>query len=140
VDPVELVIAATPIGFVGVNYSIAGLSVFVSYTGGTGPLTWSVSSGSLPPGITAATENSNNIGHQYYLSGAPTTVGTYSFVITGTDTLGVSDTLSLSITVQAPPNNTGGSDPGSGGTAPGGSGPDGPDKVIDDIFAEALGL
>jgi hypothetical protein len=84
------------------------------------------------------TQSNPNLGNLYYLGGAPTTVGTYSFVITGTDTLGVSDTLSLSITVQAPPNNTGGSDPGSGGTAPGGSGPDGPDKVIDDIFANIL--
>jgi hypothetical protein len=46
----------------------------------------------------------------------------------------------LSIIVETPPNNTGGSDPGSGGTAPGGGGPDGPDKVIDDIFADTLGL
>ena len=139
-DPVVLTVAATPTGYVGVNYNYIGSPVYVSYEGGTGPLTWSVSSGSIPTGMTAATENGNNTGHLYYLSGAPTTVGTYSFVITGTDTLGISDTLSLSITVQAPPNNTGGSDPGSGGTAPGGSGPDGPDKVIDDIFADALGL
>ena len=118
------------------------MPVYVSFEGGTGPLTWSISSGSLPPGMSAATETQSNpnLGYLYYLGGAPTTVGTYSFVITGTDTLGVSDTLSLSITVQAPPNNTGGSDPGSGGTAPGGGGPDGPDKVIDDIFAAELGV
>ncbi|MDC3266294.1 hypothetical protein OAU13_00045 [bacterium] len=122
VDPVELVVAATPKGYVGVNYNYAGLPIYISYTGGTGPLTWSVSSGSLPTGMTASTENLNTVGHEYYLRGAPTTVGTYAFVITGTDTLGVSDNLSLSITVELPPSDGGGTNPGGGGTLPGGPG------------------
>ena len=124
------------------NYSDRGEDVFISYTGGTGPLTWSVSSGSLPAGITVATEReaTPTVGNFLTFSGAPTTVGTYNFIITGTDTLSISDTLSLSIVIEAPPNNTGGDSPGSGGTVPGVGGPDGPDKVIDDIFAAELGI
>jgi hypothetical protein len=92
--------------------------------------------------MTAATERqaTPTIGHQYYLGGAPTTPGTYNFDITGTDTLSVSDTLSLSIVVENPPNNTGGDSPGSGGTVPGVGGPDAPDKAIDATFSAELGI
>lgn len=131
-DPVELVIAATPKGIVGVNYNYAGSPVYVSYTGGVGPLTWSISSGSLPPGMTSGSENSNTVGHQYYLGGAPTTVGSYSFQITGTDTESVSDTLSLTIVVENPPNDGGGTNPGGGGTVTGTGGE--LDQTLDEIM------
>ena len=135
-------VAATPKGYVGVNYNDRGEAVFASYTGGTGPLTWSVSSGSLPPGITVATERAATptVGHFLTFSGAPTTPGTYNFIITGSDTLSISDTLSLSIVIEAPPNNTGGDSPGGGGTVPGVGGPDAPDKAIDATFSAELGV
>jgi hypothetical protein len=66
------------------------------------------------------------------LGGAPTTVGSYSFIITGTDTESVSDTLSLTIVVENPPNDGGGTNPGGGGTVPGSGGE--LDQAIDDIM------
>jgi hypothetical protein len=115
-------LSGTPIGFVGVQYSQAGTPVFASYTGGTGPLTWAIISGSLPAGITGVTENGNNTGHYYYLTGAPTTIGTSTFTIRGTDTLGVTDTVSGTIVVETVTTGGGGPDPGGGGILPGDTG------------------
>lgn len=46
-------------------------------TGGTGAVSWSLTSGTLPPGITLTSAG--------LLSGVPTTNGTYTFTIVGTD-------------------------------------------------------
>jgi len=62
----------------------------------TCPCTWTITSGSLPPGLTlnAATGT---------ISGTPTTAGTYSFFVTVTDTIGTSPQQGFFITVAPSP-------------------------------------
>lgn len=65
-------------------------------TGGTSPYTWTLSAGSLPPGLAlgASTTASNTIG------GTPTTAGTYSFTVSVTDaTTGTSQQGTVTFTV-----------------------------------------
>ena len=62
-------------------------------TGGFGALTWSVTGGSLPAGLTL-----NSAGT---ISGTPATAGNSNFTVTATDTFGQSDTQDLSIAVSA---------------------------------------
>jgi hypothetical protein len=59
--------------------------------GGIGALTWTVSSGSLPAGLTLTSAGT--------ISGTPTNAGTSNFIVTVTDTFNQSDTQALSITV-----------------------------------------
>ncbi len=61
-------------------------------TGGTGAVTWSVSAGSLPPGLTL---NKTTGG----ITGTPTTVGPFSFTVRATDTIPLSNEKPLSITI-----------------------------------------
>jgi uncharacterized protein (TIGR03437 family) len=61
-----------PSGAVGVNYSYN-----FSATGGSPPYNWSVSSGTLPPGLALAPNGS--------LTGAPTTTGSFNFTIQVSD-------------------------------------------------------
>ena len=82
---------APPSGQAGVAYSDA-----LAVTGGTGPFTWSVSGGSLPPGLTL--NSSTGV-----LSGTPTTAGLYSFTVQVTDSFGLTATQSLSMTVAVGP-------------------------------------
>jgi hypothetical protein len=71
-----LVVAATvlPSGTVGTVYSGATLAS----TGGTTPITWSVSKGSLPKGLALAAGTGA-------ITGTPTASGTSSFTVTATD-------------------------------------------------------
>ena len=82
---------APPSGQAGVAYSDT-----LAVTGGTGPFTWSVSGGSLPPGLTLNASTG-------VLSGTPTTVGLYSFTVQVTDSFGLTATQSLSLTVAVGP-------------------------------------
>ncbi len=75
-----LLFPAPPGGEVGVAYSDQ-----LTVTGGTSPFTWSVSAGSLPPGVTLGASTG-------LLSGTPTTAGSYSFTVKVTDNSGLSDT------------------------------------------------
>jgi hypothetical protein len=63
-------------------------------SGGIAPYTWSITTGSLPPGLSLNTATGA-------ISGTPTTAGTYSFTVKVIDTTGGSITRSLSITVNA---------------------------------------
>lgn len=62
-------------------------SVNIACTGGSGPYTWSLASGTLPPGLTLDTSSTLAAAA---LSGTPTTLGSYTFTVQvsggGTDT------------------------------------------------------
>jgi hypothetical protein len=60
-------------------------------SGGTAPLTWALDSGSLPPGLSIASDGT--------LSGNPTTAGTYKFVLRATDSATPAQTATQSFTV-----------------------------------------
>jgi hypothetical protein len=94
-NPPQIVPPSLPSGIVGVPYGPATLQA----TGGMGTLTWSVSVGSLPPGLTGLPSTGPNI----TISGTPTTQGTFNFTVQVADSLGQSDTLALSITINVPP-------------------------------------
>jgi hypothetical protein len=75
-----LLFPAPPGGEVGVAYSDQ-----LTVTGGTSPFTWSVSAGTLPPGLTLSASGG-------LLSGTPTTADSYTFTVKVTDSSGLSDT------------------------------------------------
>jgi Putative Ig domain len=74
-------------GQVGAAYSAA-----VTATGGTTPYSWSVSSGSLPTGLSLAASTGQ-------ISGTPSTAGTFSFAIQVTDTSATRQTATKQYTV-----------------------------------------
>ena len=69
-------------------------SATLEAVGGTSPYTWSVASGSLPPGLSLSSDGT--------ISGTPTTTGTFTFTLEVVDSMGVSATLaqSLEVTVE----------------------------------------
>ncbi len=67
-------------------------SAFLQASGGTGPYTWSISSGSLPDGLTLNSTNGA-------ISGTPTTAGKFSFTAKATDSASATATANLSITI-----------------------------------------
>ncbi|WP_435102361.1 putative Ig domain-containing protein [Halarchaeum sp. P4] len=75
-----------PSGVTGVPYSTT-----LETAGGTGPYTWSLASGSLPPGLSLADDGT--------ISGTPTTPGTYTVTVTATDAAGATTTATLTLTV-----------------------------------------
>jgi hypothetical protein len=114
-----LLFPAPPGGEVGVAYT----NTF-TVTGGTSPFTWSVASGTVPPGLTLNASTG-------VLSGTPTSAGTFTFAVKVTDKAGLSDSKSVSITIIPGPSMTFAAPPGgwtrtvylytltaSGGTAP----------------------
>ncbi|MCW2931401.1 MAG: hypothetical protein JWM19_2363, partial [Actinomycetia bacterium] len=68
----------------------------LTVTGGTGPFTWAVSAGSLPPGLSLSASTG-------VLSGTPASVGLYTFTVKVTDSFGLSATQGLSISVATGP-------------------------------------
>jgi hypothetical protein len=93
--PPPLIISTTslPGGVEGSAYN-AGVSVS---SGGVPPLTWSISAGSLPPGLTFNTQTA-------LISGIPTTQGTFNFTVQVVDSAIPPQTATqpLSITVGPP--------------------------------------
>jgi hypothetical protein len=94
-NPPQIVPPSLPGGTVGVAYGPTTLQA----TGGMGTLTWSISAGSLPPGLTGLPSTGSTV----TISGTPTTQGTFNFTVRVTDSLGQSDTQALSITINQPP-------------------------------------
>ncbi|WP_167467837.1 beta-propeller fold lactonase family protein [Arthrobacter oryzae] len=82
---------AVPDGIVGQHYHVA-----LAAKGGFGPYTWSISSGTLPGGITLDPQTG-------VLAGTPTAPGTAHPVIALTDYRGASSVLTTPLSVQASP-------------------------------------
>ncbi len=94
-DPVlDIATASCPGGSIGTQYSGCTLTA----TGGNGRNTWSLASGSLPPGL--ALNSSTGV-----ITGTPSSGGTYPFVARATDTETPPQvaTQSLSISVTSSP-------------------------------------
>jgi hypothetical protein len=68
----------------------------MSVANGTAPYTFSITSGSLPPGLTLNTTTG-------VISGTPTTAGTYTFAVKVVDATGKSDTTTCVIKVEGQP-------------------------------------
>jgi len=94
-NPPQIVPPSLPSGTVGVPYGPTTLQA----TGGIGTLTWSISVGSLPPGLTGLPSTGSSV----TISGTPTSPGTFPFTVRVTDSLGQSDTRALSIIINPPP-------------------------------------
>ena len=91
--PLNITTTSLPAATVGTAYSQA-----LAATGGTTPYTWSLATGTLPPGLSLSGGG--------VLSGTPTTAGSFSFTVRVTDSASATDTQPLSVTVSAPPNIT----------------------------------
>lgn len=68
----------------------------VQATGGTGEISWSLSAGSLPPGLNPINPSTGLI------SGTPSAAGTFNFTVRATDTIPQFDDQPLSITIGLP--------------------------------------
>ena len=111
------ILSITPTTLTAGGQSVA-YSQQMSTPNGTAPYTYVVESGSLPPGL--------NLSSSGLLSGTPTALGTYNFVMKSTDVTGgngpynTSRSYSLVINAQPPPTITGvspASGPTTGGTS-----------------------
>lgn len=75
-------VTATPLQMFGNPITVAPVNVKfhsqVPLSGGTPPYTWSLNSGTLPPGITLDPTNG-------FLDGTPTQIGTFNYQFRGTD-------------------------------------------------------
>jgi hypothetical protein len=95
INPAMVITTASPLpnGIVGAAYSQA-----FALTGGTAPFVWSISSGSLPAGMTMDTTG--------LLSGAPAETGTFNFTVKTTDAAGATATkpctMSISLAITLP--------------------------------------
>ncbi len=72
-------------------------SEFILSRGGTPPVTWSVSSGQLPPGLQLISSTGNIVSID---PAGPTAAGDYAFTLRLTDAYGATDTWSTSILVK----------------------------------------
>lgn len=90
INPAPAILSTTlPAGNIGTVYNQT-----IGRTGGTAPLTWSVDSGALPPGLSL--DNTAGV-----ISGTPSSSGTNTFAIKLVDSTGQSVTQSLSITTNS---------------------------------------
>jgi len=88
--PPTITTSSLPAGQVSVAYSAT-----LQATGGSPPYTWSIASGSLPPGLSLSTAG--------VLSGTPTTQGSFTFTVRATGTNGLASTRTYTLSIQAAP-------------------------------------
>ncbi len=86
-DPLSVTTSSLPGGTVGQAYSHA-----VAAAGGKSPYSWSVSSGSLPPGLTLDPATGA-------VSGTPTSAGSFGFTVQATDSGAPARTASKSLSI-----------------------------------------
>ncbi len=82
-----LTFTAPPAAELGANYSDQ-----LTKSGGVGPFTWTISTGSLPTGVTLASDTG-------LLSGTPTALGTFNFTVRIVDVNNKADTKTATIDV-----------------------------------------
>lgn len=70
-------------------------SASISGVGGTAPLTWTVSSGALPPGLSLSPASASSV----ILGGAPTAAGSYNFVLQAADATNATTIRSFSLLI-----------------------------------------
>ncbi len=87
-EPLVITTTALGPGVVGTGYAQP-----VQATGGASPYSFSITSGSPPPGLTLSTTG--------VLSGAPSAVGTYRFTVTARDAAQVTTTATYSVLIAA---------------------------------------
>jgi large repetitive protein len=75
----------------------ATYSATVTATGGLLPLSWAVTSGTLPPGLSLSSSTTNSV----QITGKPTTVGSFTFTITVTDSAGFSSSQQFTVVVSS---------------------------------------
>lgn len=79
---------------------VAGYNQNITATGGTGTHSWSISVGSLPPGLSLGTSTTGTVS----ITGTPTTQGTYNFTIAVSDAgTGTNDSQALTIVIDPAP-------------------------------------
>jgi hypothetical protein len=96
VVPTGITTTSLPNGKMNIAYS----QTLVAF-GGIGSYTWTVTSGTLPTGISLIA-NSGYLGVMTgFITGTPTTAGTSNFTVKVTDSSGLSATQALSITISS---------------------------------------
>ena len=88
--PVSIITTSLPAGVVSTAYSQT-----LGATGGTTPYTWSVPSGTLPPGLSLSAAG--------VIAGSPTTAGTFSFTVKVTDSSSPAQTATAAFSIQISP-------------------------------------
>ena len=91
---INTAVAVSPASLTDWTINVTGYSQTVSATNGTGAKTFSVSTGSLPTGLSLDT----NTG---IISGTPSAAATYNFTITATDTVGGTGSQAYTVIVNA---------------------------------------
>lgn len=86
-----ITVSTLPAGAVGSAYNQS-----LQTTGATGSVTWSITSGSLPAGLSLASTTGT-------LSGTPTAAGSFSFAVQATDSSGATATQNLTLIIAGPP-------------------------------------
>jgi len=89
--PLTIVTASLPGGSIGTAYSQT-----VQFSGGTGAITWSVTTGALPAGLSLGSTTG-------IVSGTPSAPGSFIFTVQAVDSTGVKTQQSFTVVIPGPP-------------------------------------